>query len=92
MPARSWIRCFRAVSPSRSSPGWKERRLSKAGLTRGDLSARAFRTFDARQRDRYRSFRRFVRAFYTLPFRDLFFTPNTQGRMFRAIITVLAGY
>ena len=64
----------------------------EAGLTRGDLSARAFRTFDARQRDRYRSFRRFVRAFYTLPFRDLFFSPDPPERMFRAIIAVLAGY
>jgi flavin-dependent dehydrogenase len=63
-----------------------------AGLSRGDLSARAFRTFDERQRGRYRMFRRFVRAFYTTPFRDLFFSADPPPRMFRAVITVFAGY
>ena len=61
-------------------------------LSRGDVSARAFRTFNRRQRQRYRSFRRFVMAFYTNAFRDLFFSDDPPERMFRAIITVLAGY
>jgi FADH2-dependent halogenase len=63
-----------------------------AGLASGDLSARAFRRFDRRQRARYRSFRRFVRAFYTPAFRDLFFSPDPPRSMFRGIVTVLAGY
>ncbi|MGH9371161.1 MAG: NAD(P)/FAD-dependent oxidoreductase [Vicinamibacterales bacterium] len=63
-----------------------------AGLSRGDLSSRAFRRFDRRQRARYRSFRRFVRGFYTTPFRDLFFSPDPPRRIFRAVITVFAGY
>jgi flavin-dependent dehydrogenase len=62
------------------------------GLQRNDLSARAFAAFDRRQRARYRSFRRFVIAFYTDAFRDLFFSEDPPERMFRAIITVLAGY
>ena len=63
-----------------------------AGLTRGDLSARVFATFDERQRARYRMFRRFVRGFYTRPFRDLFFSADPPARMFRSVVTVLAGY
>jgi flavin-dependent dehydrogenase len=63
-----------------------------AGLARGDLSPRAFRTFDRRQRGRYRSFRRIVLGFYSTAFRDLFFSTDPPQRMFRAIITVLAGY
>jgi flavin-dependent dehydrogenase len=63
-----------------------------AGLARGDVSARAFRTFDRRQRARYRSFRRFVRGFYTPEFRDLFFSPDPPRRLFRSVITVFAGY
>ena len=63
-----------------------------AGLTRGDLSARVFATFDERQRARYRMFRRFVRGFYTRPFRDLFFSADPPPRMFRSVVTVLAGY
>ncbi len=62
------------------------------GLARGDLSAAAFSQFDARQRARYRAFRRFVLAFYTTGFRDLFFSDDPPRRMFHAIITVLAGY
>jgi flavin-dependent dehydrogenase len=63
-----------------------------AGLARGDLSARAFRRFDRRQRARYQSFRRFVRGFYTPEFRDLFFSPAPPPRLFRGVVTVLAGY
>jgi FADH2-dependent halogenase len=62
------------------------------GLARGDLSARAFRTFAGRQRARYMAFRRFVRGFYTPPFRDLFFGPDPPKRIFRAVVTVFAGY
>ena len=63
-----------------------------AGLARGDLSSRAFGRFNRRQRARYRSFRRFVLGFYTPAFRDLFFSPRPPARMFRAVVTVLAGY
>jgi len=61
-------------------------------LSGGDLSRRAFRTFNQRQLARYRSFRRFVRGFYTAPFRDLFFSPDPPPFLFRAVVTVLAGY
>ena len=72
--------------------GLEGARAVEQGLTSGDLSARAFRRFDRRQRARYRSFRRFVISFYTPAFRDLFFSDDPPQRMFRAIITVLAGY
>src|SRR5205814_2262597 len=39
------------------------------GIARGDLSARSFRRFSRRQRQRYLSFRRFVIGFYTPEFR-----------------------
>ena len=67
-------------------------RAVDAALSRNDLTARAFRAFDRRQRARYQSFRRFVVSFYTDAFRDLFFSDDPPRRMFRAIITVLAGY
>jgi flavin-dependent dehydrogenase len=63
-----------------------------AALARGDCSARAFRQFDRRQRARYQSFRRFVSGFYTRAFRDLFFSVNPPAFLFRAVVTVLAGY
>jgi flavin-dependent dehydrogenase len=72
--------------------GLEGARAVDAGLTQGDVSARAFATFDRRQRLRYQSFRRFVRGFYTAAFRDLFFSPRPPDPMFRAIVTVLAGY
>ena len=62
------------------------------GLAVGDLSVRRFRTFARRQRQRYRSFRRFVLGFYTPEFRDLFFADEPPRRMFAALITVFAGY
>jgi flavin-dependent dehydrogenase len=62
------------------------------GLSTGDLSARQFRRFARRQRQRYRSFRRFVLGFYTPEFRDLFFAKDPPPRMFRALVTVFAGY
>jgi flavin-dependent dehydrogenase len=72
--------------------GLEGARAILTGLQRNDLSARAFAAFDRRQRARYRSFRRFVVSFYTDAFRDLFFSADPPERMFRAIITVLAGY
>ena len=72
--------------------GLEGARAVEQGLTSGDLSVRTFRVFDQRQRARYRSFRRFVTSFYTPAFRDLFFSDDPPQRMFRAIITVLAGY
>ncbi len=67
------------------------RALDRA-LAAGDLSARAFATFDRRQRQRYRAFRRFVLAFYERGFRDLFFQPRPWPPVFRAVVTSLAGY
>jgi flavin-dependent dehydrogenase len=62
------------------------------GLETGDLSARTFRRFARRQRQRYLSFRRFVLGFYTPEFRDLFFAEEPPRRMFAALVTVFAGY
>jgi 2-polyprenyl-6-methoxyphenol hydroxylase-like FAD-dependent oxidoreductase len=67
------------------------RSLDRA-LAAGDLSARAFTAFGRRQRQRYRSFRRFVLAFYTRSFRELFFVPAPPVRIFHALVTSLAGY
>ena len=67
-------------------------RALDAALATGDLSARAFAVFNRRQRQRYRSFRRFVVAFYTRGFRDLFFAPVPPTRIFLALITAFAGY
>jgi flavin-dependent dehydrogenase len=63
-----------------------------AALDRGSLTRRQFRRFERRQRLRYASFRRFVLAFYTRGFRDLFFQPEPPSRLFRALIAVFAGY
>jgi len=72
--------------------GVEAARAIDVGLTAGDLSARAFTTFERRQRQRYRAFRRFVLAFYTRGFRDLFFSPAPPAPFFRAVVTSLAGY
>ena len=63
-----------------------------AGLAAGDLSGRRFRRFARRQRQRYRTFRRFVLGFYTPEFRDLFFANDPPARMFRSLVVVFAGY
>jgi flavin-dependent dehydrogenase len=63
-----------------------------AALGAGDLSAARFAIFARRQRQRYRSFRRFVLGFYTPEFRDLFFSEDPPPRVFRALVTVFAGY
>src|SRR3984893_7640154 len=62
------------------------------GLAAGDLSFRRFARFARRQRQRYRSFPRFVLEVSTPEFRDLFFAENPPQRMFRALVTVFAGY
>jgi flavin-dependent dehydrogenase len=62
------------------------------GLAVGDLSQAQFTRFARRQRQRYVSFRRFVIAFYTPEFRDLFFSEDPPRGMFRALVTVFAGY
>jgi flavin-dependent dehydrogenase len=67
------------------------RALDRA-LASGDLSKRAFTTFNRRQRQRYLSFRRFVLAFYTRSFREIFFAAAPPKRIFRALITTFAGY
>lgn len=56
-----------------------------------DFSARRFAGFERRCRRRYQSFRRFVVGFYTPQFRDLFFQERPPERIFRAVVTVLAG-
>jgi 2-polyprenyl-6-methoxyphenol hydroxylase-like FAD-dependent oxidoreductase len=63
-----------------------------SGLAAGDLSAKRFQQFARRQRGRYKSFRRFVLGFYTREFRDLFFDDEPPQRMFRALVTIFAGY
>ena len=63
-----------------------------AGLTANDLSANRLLPFSRRQRQRYRAFRRFVVGFYTPEFRDLFFADDPPPRVFRALVTVFAGY
>jgi len=60
-------------------------------LRRDDFSARSFAAFSRRQRKRYEAFRRFVIGFYSPEFRDLFFDPEPPPRLFRAVVTVLAG-
>jgi FADH2-dependent halogenase len=72
--------------------GVEAARALDQGLESGDLSARTFAIFDRRQRRRYRAFRRFVLAFYTRGFRDLFFSPAPPAPLFRAVVTSLAGY
>ena len=62
------------------------------GLRAGDLSVRRFARFAGRQRQRYLAFRRFVLAFYTREFREVFFTEVPHPRMFQAVVTILAGY
>ena len=60
-------------------------------LARNDFSARQFAAFSRRQRRRFKTFRRFVVGFYTPQFRDLFFDPSPPPRIFKAVVTVLAG-
>jgi FADH2-dependent halogenase len=66
------------------------RELDRA-LASGRFEARRFRGFERRHRARFERFRDFVLAFYTPWFRDLFFQPSAPPRLFRAVVTVLAG-
>jgi len=72
--------------------GLEGARAVDRALAGGRVSAKAFARFDRRQRQRYASFRRFVLGFYTPAFRDLFFSADPPRHMFRAVVTVLAGY
>ena len=56
-----------------------------------DFSKRSFAAFSKRQRKRFLAFRRFVIGFYTPQFRDVFFAPDPPQRLFRAVVTILAG-
>lgn len=58
---------------------------------RNSFSARQFKSYSRRQNRRFQTFRRFVIGFYTPQFRDLFFKPNPPKRLFRSVVTVLAG-
>lgn len=72
--------------------GLEAGRAMADGLAAGDLSLRSFASYARRQRQRYASFRRFVIGFYTPEFRDLFFAESPSPQMFRALVTVFAGY
>jgi flavin-dependent dehydrogenase len=72
--------------------GLEGARAIERALETGRFTARTFAGFDRRQRQRYAAFRRFVLGFYSKPFRDLFFSPDPPKHMFRAVVTVLAGY
>jgi len=71
--------------------GIEAARAIDRGLAAGDLSAAAFAAYERRQRRRIALFRRFVLAFYTPWFRDVFFQPQAPSFLFRAVVTVLAG-
>lgn len=60
-------------------------------LERKRFRAKDFTKFSRRQAKRYQTFRRFVVGFYTPEFRDLFFDPQPPPRIFKAVVTVLAG-
>ena len=87
IPLSGLLRCAIALES-----GVEAGRALDAALRSGDLSARAFAVFNRRQRQRYRAFRRFVLAFYTPGFRELFFAPVPPSQIFRALITSFAGY
>jgi FADH2-dependent halogenase len=63
-----------------------------AACASGDFRRGCFAAFERRQRRRFAAFRRFVKAFYSEPFRDLFFQPGTSRRIFAAVVTLLAGH
>ncbi len=62
------------------------------GLAANDLTARRFQAFSRRQFARFRVFRRFVLGFYTPEFRDLFFSQDPPPLIFKALVTIFAGY
>jgi flavin-dependent dehydrogenase len=72
--------------------GVEAAQAADGALASGHLSRAQFSGYERRQRQRYRSFRRFVIGFYTPEFRDLFFAEDPPPRMFSALVTVFAGY
>lgn len=60
-------------------------------LKTNDFSAARFAKFSRRQHKRFERFRRFVLAFYTPEFRDVFFNPEPPRTIFRSVVTILAG-
>jgi flavin-dependent dehydrogenase len=60
-------------------------------LAQNNFTARNFAAFSRRQRKRFETFREFVVGFYTPQFRDLFFESDPPERIFRSVITILAG-
>jgi FADH2-dependent halogenase len=62
-----------------------------AACSRADFRRASFAPFERRQRRRYAAFRRFVLAFYSESFRDIFFQPGASRRVFAAVVTLLAG-
>src|SRR5262249_18115672 len=62
------------------------------GLRSGGLSKRQFAAFARRPPPRVPPFRAFVRARYTAHFRALSFDEKPPERMFRALVTIFAGY
>jgi flavin-dependent dehydrogenase len=60
-------------------------------LAHNRFSAKEFAAFSRRQRKRFKTFRRFVVGFYTPQFRDLFFDQDPPPRIFRAVVTIMAG-
>ena len=63
-----------------------------AALTRGDVSARAFRRFDRRQRAALSLVPPLRPWLLHSQFRDLFFSPDPPQRLFRSLVAVFAGY
>jgi flavin-dependent dehydrogenase len=67
-------------------------RAMSDAVTRDRFNVERFQSFNRRQRNRYKAFRRFVVGFYSRNFRDLFFQPDPPKAMFNAIVRLLAGY
>jgi flavin-dependent dehydrogenase len=72
--------------------GLEAARALDQALAAGDLSAGRFRAFSRRQQHRFLAFRRFVMAFYSRGFRDLFLQPGAPAGIFRAFVTAVAGH
>jgi flavin-dependent dehydrogenase len=60
-------------------------------VKKNDFSAASFAAFSRRQHKRFERFRKFVVAFYTPEFRDVFFSPQPPKIIFRSVVTILAG-
>jgi flavin-dependent dehydrogenase len=62
-----------------------------AGLSNGDLSARAFARYERVVRKRYHHFRRFAVGFYDPAFREVWFAEKKRFGLYPAIVSILAG-